>query len=87
MNLETRLSSGLRDAVRVSVESQNFSNAVLDAIHYVSGIIRDLSRLEGNGAPLIGQAFALATPTIKVNRLQTESEQNEQTARFKELSR
>ncbi len=78
MNLETRLEPLLWDAVRTSVEGRNFSGAVLDSIHYISDVIRERSGLEGDGVGLVGAAFGGKTPKLKVNRLQTESEQNVQ---------
>jgi uncharacterized protein (TIGR02391 family) len=78
MNLETKLESRLWEAVRVSAEARQFTNAVLDGIHFLSDVIRERSGLEGDGASLVGQAFGGASPKLKVNRLQTESEQNVQ---------
>ncbi len=78
MNLETKLEPRLWDAVRTSIEGRRFSNAVLDAIHFLSDVIRERAGLEGDGVALIGAAFGGASPKLKVNRLQTESEQNVQ---------
>jgi uncharacterized protein (TIGR02391 family) len=78
MNLETKLEPRLWDAVRTSIEGRRFSNAVLDAVHFLSDVIRERSGLEGDGVGLIGAAFGGASPKLKVNRLQTESEQNVQ---------
>jgi uncharacterized protein (TIGR02391 family) len=78
MNLETKLEPRLWDAVRTSLEGRHFSNAVLDAVHFLSDVIRERSGLEGDGVALIGAAFGGASPKLKVNRLQTESEQNVQ---------
>ena len=78
MNLETRLDPRLWEAVRTSLEARKFTGAVLDAIHLLSDLIRERSGLEGDGVALIGAAFGGASPKLKVNRLQTESEQNVQ---------
>lgn len=78
MNLETSLQPRLWEVIRNNVESRNFSGAVLDAIHFLSDVIRERSGLEGDGVALIGAAFGGASPKLKVNRLQTESEQNVQ---------
>jgi uncharacterized protein (TIGR02391 family) len=78
MNLETRLEPPLWEAVRASIEARNFSAAVLDSIHYLSDVIRERSGLEGDGVALVGAAFGGNAPKLKVNRLQTESEQNVQ---------
>ena len=78
MNIETRVEPRLWTVVRSSVESRQFTNAVLDAVHFLSDVIRERSGLEGDGVALIGQAFGGNNPKLKVNRLQTESEQNVQ---------
>ncbi len=78
MNLETRLDQRLWDAVRTSIEARSFSAAVLDAIHALSDLIRGRSGLEGDGVALVGAAFGGSSPKLKVNRPQTESEQNTQ---------
>jgi uncharacterized protein (TIGR02391 family) len=78
MNLETTIQPRLWDVIRASIESRNFSAAVLDAIHFLSDVIRERSGLEGDGVALIGAAFGGNSPKLKVNRLQTESEQNVQ---------
>ncbi len=78
MNLETRLDQRLWAAIRTSAEARSFSAAVLDAIHFLSDVIRERSGLEGDGVALVGAAFGGASPKLKVNRLQTESEQSVQ---------
>lgn len=78
MNLETRLDVRLWDAISESMEARKFSTAVLDSIHMLSDVIRERSGLEGDGVALAGAAFGGTKPKLKVNRLQTESEQNVQ---------
>jgi uncharacterized protein (TIGR02391 family) len=78
MNLETRIEQPLWAAIQSSIEARNFSNAILDSIHYLSDVIRERSGLEGDGVALVGAAFGGNSPKLKVNRLQTESEQNMQ---------
>jgi uncharacterized protein (TIGR02391 family) len=78
MNLETRVDPRLWEAIRSSVEARQFTAAVLDAIHLLSELIRERSGLEGDGLTLVGSAFGGSSPKLKVNRLQTESEQNVQ---------
>lgn len=78
MNLETRLPPDLWDAVRMNYEKRNFTGAILDAFYFLSDLLRKKSGAEGDGAALIGQALGSATPKIKLNRLQSESEWNVQ---------
>lgn len=78
MNLETALEPPLWNAVRASIEARKYTAAVLDAIHFLTDVIRERSGLEGDGVALVGAAFGGNSPKLKVNRLQTESEQNVQ---------
>jgi uncharacterized protein (TIGR02391 family) len=78
MNLETRLESHLWESIRTSYEVRNYTAAILDASHFLSDLIRECAGLEGDGVALVGEAFGGKTPRLKVNRLQTESEQNVQ---------
>jgi uncharacterized protein (TIGR02391 family) len=76
MNLETRLSQPLWNAVKTSFEARNYTAAILDAIHALSDLIRERTDLDGDGVSLVGAALGGNTPRLKVNRLRTESEQN-----------
>ena len=78
MNLETRLEPRLWEEVRGSVEARKYTNAILDAVHFLSDVIRERSGLEGDGVSLVGAAFGGSSPKLRVNRLRTESEQNTQ---------
>jgi uncharacterized protein (TIGR02391 family) len=78
MNLETKLEPKLWEAVRASLEARKFTAAILDGMHLLSDVIRERSGLEGDGVSLVGAAFGGSSPKLKVNRMQTESEQNEQ---------
>ena len=76
MNLETKLDSRVWEAVRNSFEENNFTGAILDAIYFLSELIREKTGLETDGIALIGQAFGGKSPKIKINRLQSESDWN-----------
>lgn len=78
MNLETRIPPELWEAVRMNYEKRNFTSAILDAFYFLSDLLRKKSGAEGDGASLVGQALGGATPKIKLNRLQSESEWNVQ---------
>lgn len=74
MNLETKIPTELWIATRTNYEKRNFTGAILDAFHFLSDLIRKKSGVEGDGAALIGSALGGATPKIKLNRLQSDSE-------------
>jgi len=76
MNLETEIDSELWKNIQTQYENRNFTGAILNAIYYLSNLIREKTGLESDGVSLIGQAFGGKSPLLKVNQLQTESEIN-----------
>jgi uncharacterized protein (TIGR02391 family) len=76
LNLETKITSELWASIRTNYDKRDFTGAILDAFHFLSDLIRKKSGAEGDGAALIGSAFGGASPKIKLNKLQTESEQS-----------
>lgn len=78
MNLETKLDPRLWDSIRETYEARNFTSAILDAMHFLSDLLRERTGLESDGAALVGEAFGGNSPKLKVNALRTESERNVQ---------
>jgi uncharacterized protein (TIGR02391 family) len=78
VNIEARVDKRLWGAIKNSYEVRNYSSAILDAIIFLSNLIREKTGLESDGVALAGQALGGANPPLKVNKLQTESEQNVQ---------
>lgn len=78
MNIETKISDSLWRAIESSYSSLNYSSAILDAVFYLSNIIRERTGLESDGVALAGSAFGGKNPKLKVNKLQTESDWNVQ---------
>lgn len=56
----------------------NYFHCVLEATKSVAQKIRDKTGIEGDGAPLVDQAFSLKTPFLALNTLRSDSEQSEQ---------
>ena len=78
MNLEGKISERLWAEVKSNYEARNFTNAILDSIYFLSDVVREKTGLEADGVSLVGQAFGGKHPKLKINKLQTESEQNVQ---------
>lgn len=78
MNIETEISESLWRAIESSYSSQNYSSSILDAVFYLCNIIRERTGLESDGVALAGSAFGGKNPKLKVNKLQTNSDRNEQ---------
>ncbi|SRR6266540_2221313 len=78
MNLQKEIKSELWDAISKSHEADSYRNAILDAIHYLSDVLRERANVDGDGLSLVGQALGGDNPRLRINKFQTESEKNEQ---------
>ncbi|MGI0016120.1 MAG: TIGR02391 family protein, partial [Nitrososphaera sp.] len=78
MNLQTHIRSSLWLAIQSTYQANNYSHAILDAMHYLSNVLRDKTGVDGDGAALVGQALGGDSPRLRINKLQTETEKNEQ---------
>lgn len=86
MNLDTIISKELMGAISRSYEAELYTAAVLDALHFLSDIIREKAEVDGDGVALAGQAFGGEAPKLRLNKLQTQSEKDEQKG-FEQLVR
>jgi uncharacterized protein (TIGR02391 family) len=77
-NLQLRLDHRLWAAIENAYQGGNYTSAILDSIHFLGELIREKTGLEGDGVPLVGQAFGGSNPKLKVTKCQTESEKNVQ---------
>lgn len=78
MDIKSHINESLYYAIQQNYEHKHFSDAVVNAIKFMTDRIRAKSRLDGDGASLVGRAFGGAAPPLKFNRMQTESETDEQ---------
>ncbi len=78
MNLRAEIKPDLWDAISKQYESELYSNAIVEAIHYLSNVLRERANVDGDGASLVGQALGGDAPRLRINRFQTETEKNEQ---------
>lgn len=76
MNISIEIDQELWDIIKKNYTEENYTSAILDAIHLLTETIRNKTGLEGDGASLIGQAFGGENPKIQVNKLQTDSEKD-----------
>jgi len=68
----------LWDSIAKPYESQVYSSAILEAIHFLSSILRERANVDGDGISLVGQALGGDSPRLRINKFQTETERNEQ---------
>ena len=78
MNLRTHIKDSLWLAIQSTYEVANYSGAILDAMHYISNILRERTGADGDGHTLVGQALGGESPRLRINKLQSETERNEQ---------
>ncbi len=78
MNLQTHIQTNLWLAIQSTYEAKNYSHAILDAMHYLSNVLREKTSVDGDGVILVGQALGGESPRLRINKFQTETERNEQ---------
>lgn len=76
MNLQTTIATELWSAISTAYENEQFTHAILEALHYLSEVLRDRAGVDGDGAALVGQALGGDQPRLKLNPLQTETDKN-----------
>ncbi len=86
MDLQKEIVPELHTAIKVHYEGELYSNAILDAMKVLTELIRTKSKLDGDGANLVGQAFGSNAPPIKISPMQKVSEIDEQRG-FEQLLR
>ena len=78
MDLSDVVSEDIYSVIKNKYDNQLYSDAILDSFKYLTNIIREESKVGGDGAGLIGQAFGGQSPKIKINKMETTSERDEQ---------
>lgn len=78
MELQTNIRKELWSAIESTYKAENYSHAIVDAWHYLRDTVREKTGLDGDGHSLIGNAFGGENPRLRINRLETETERNEQ---------
>lgn len=78
LNLETYLDQRLWNAIDNCYANRNYTGSIIDAIHFLGNLIREKTGLKSDGVILIGEAFGGKSPKLKINKLETDSDINEQ---------
>src|SRR4030042_7075085 len=86
MDVQKEIAPELWTAIKAHYEAGLYSNAILDAMKVLTELIRVKSKLDGDGANLVGQAFGGNAPPIKISPMQKVSEIDEQKG-FEQLLR
>lgn len=80
------IAAPLWESIRTTYEAGNYSHAVVDAIRYMSETLRTRAGVDGDGATLVGQALGGDAPKLRLNKLQSQSDKDEQKG-FEQLLR
>jgi uncharacterized protein (TIGR02391 family) len=78
MNLRTEIHPEPWAAISQQYEAEHYTNAILSAFHLLRDVLRDTANVDGDGIPLIGQALGGNPPRLQINKLETESQKDEQ---------
>ncbi len=79
MNIEKYIKPEIWKYISQSYESENYSDAIKDAMAVITELLRDKTGLDGDGRKLVGKALGFdknKQPRIRINKLQTETERN-----------
>lgn len=69
---------GLVAAVGNRLINGEYTDAILAGTKYLTDVLRQKGNAEGDGAPLVGQVLGGNAPSFPLNKLQTDSEKDEQ---------
>lgn len=77
--LENRnIHSKIYEYCNAELITENYFHSVFEAVKSIAEEIRKKTNLASDGAELIDKALSISNPLIKINSLQTETEQSEQ---------
>lgn len=77
-SFQHEINNGLWDAISQNYNSENYTSAILDAVFYISEMIRERTDVELDGVALVGKVFGGNDPLLKVTKMRTETEKNQQ---------
>ena len=78
MDLNDIVSKDICSVIKNKYDNKSYSDAILESIKYLTNLIRKKSKIDTDGASLVGQAFGGQSPKIKINKMETTSEKDEQ---------
>jgi uncharacterized protein (TIGR02391 family) len=78
MELNKIVSKEIYSVIKNKYDNKLYSEAILQSIKYLTNLIRKKSKIDADGTSLIGQAFGGQSPKIKINKMETMSEKDEQ---------
>ncbi len=76
MNISEILTEKLWNTIESDFNAEKYTNAIIEAMLYLSNILREKSGLEEDGVKLVNRCFSQKDPKIKINKLETATEKN-----------
>ncbi|NQT26162.1 TIGR02391 family protein [candidate division KSB1 bacterium] len=76
MNIETLIDKRLWLAIKNNYDLNQYTNAILNSIYFISDFIRERTGFESDGVALVGQALGGKTPKLRTSNLESESDWN-----------
>lgn len=78
MDLKEHISKKLYQAIKSKYKRELYSDAIIAAIKSLTILIREKGQIDGDGTRLVGNAFGGKSPKIRLNKMQTKSDIDEQ---------
>ena len=78
MKLQTHIRESLWLAVSKTYMAGSYSHAILDALSYITELLRERTGLNSDGHTLVGAALGGDSPRLRISKLQTQSERDAQ---------
>lgn len=76
MNIKNYLDDDLWESIESNFKSGKFTNAIVDAMLFLSNVLREKSSLDEDGVKLVNNCFSKNDPKIKITKLETETERS-----------
>lgn len=78
MNIEHIINPKLWDSIESNYKAGKYSNAIVDAMLYLTNILREKADLNEDGYDLVNRAFSKKDLRIQITKLESETDQNKQ---------
>jgi uncharacterized protein (TIGR02391 family) len=78
MNLDTLIRADLWQEICTPYEASDYKNAIVNAVHVLTKVLREKTDSELDGYKLAGEALGGKNPKLKINNYQTQSEIDQQ---------
>ncbi len=80
------VNNDLWDVIEKKYADEHYTNAILDSINYLGGVIREKANTTLDGDEMAKYVFSLNNPKIKLNKLQSKSEKSIQKGAMESIS-